>query len=39
MRKSMDIIHGIHETVFHGVLVESSIFQTVLMDSMETIEN
>jgi hypothetical protein len=32
--ESTESLHGIHETVFHGVLMESSIFQTVPLDSM-----
>ena len=29
----MESLCGIHETLFHGVLVESSVFQTVPLDS------
>ena len=32
--ESTESLRGIHETVFHGVLVESSVFQTVPLDSM-----
>src|SRR5882762_8394924 len=30
----MESLHGIHEIMFHGVLMESSVFQTVPLDSM-----
>ena len=32
--ESTESPHGIHETVFHGVLTESTVFQTVPLDSM-----
>jgi hypothetical protein len=32
--ESTESPHGIHETVFHGVLMESTVFQTVPLDSM-----
>ena len=32
--ESTESLCGIHETVFHGVLMESSLFQTVPLDSM-----
>ena len=34
--ESMESLCVIHETVFHGVLMESSIFQTVPLDSTWT---
>src|ERR1700683_639809 len=34
MRSPLWSPHGVHETVFHGLLVESSLFQTVPLDSM-----
>ena len=32
--ESTESPHGIHEIVFHGVLMESTVFQTVPLDSM-----
>ena len=34
--ESTESPHGIHETVFHGVLMESTVFQTVPLDSTWT---